>query len=135
MQFKNFIILDDDPMSSLLNELVIIHAGKDLQFITFHDPQDCLTHMRISPPNVEPICLLLDINMPKLNGWEFLTELETFPKVLQNNYTVVIVTSSTDEEDLIRVQKHPLVCGYLTKPVSVERFKQLLDHLGYRATA
>ena len=136
MQFKHFLILDDDPLSSLLNEMVVIHAGRDLQFVTFHDPQDCLTHIRITPPTQDgPVCLLLDINMPKLNGWEFLTELESFPKEIQNNYAVVIVTSSTDDVDLIRVQEHPLVCGYLTKPVTVDRFKQLLDHLGYRASA
>ena len=133
--FKHFIILDDDPFSRLLNDLAVIHSGKDLQFNTFSDPQDCLTYMRITPPNPsQPVCVLLDIRMPKLNGWEFLKEMESFPKELQQHYTVVMVTSSTDDEDLVRVQDHPLVAGYITKPMKPERLQDLLDHLALRAT-
>jgi response regulator of citrate/malate metabolism len=54
---------------------------------------------------------------------------------LQQRITVVIVTSSTDDEDLIRIQDHPMVCGYLNKPVTYERFQALLEHLDYRASA
>lgn len=136
MDFHQYLILDDEPISCLLNEMVVRHTGRDSHVITFNDPQDCLTHIRSATQDSRfPVCLLLDINMPKLNGWEFLDELEASPAEIRNRYTVIIVTSSCDDNDLLKVQNHPLVVGYLTKPVSVDRFKQLLDHLDLRASA
>jgi CheY-like chemotaxis protein len=136
MQYRHFIILDDDPLSSLLNELMVQHAGEEMDTVTFHDPVACLRHIRTTPLRSDGYtCLLLDINMPKLTGWDFLAELDRLPVNIQHRFSVVMVTSSLHPDNLELVQKYPLVIGYLQKPVSVERFRQLLDHLDLRASA
>lgn len=136
MQFNNYIILDDEPISCLLNEMVVRHSGREASHLTFNDPQDCLTYLEaLQPPALQPTCLLLDINMPKLSGWQFLEKFDAFPNFIKDMFTIVIVTSSNDDEDLVRVQNHSSVAGYLSKPVSAERFRQLLDHLDLKASA
>ncbi|HZG01111.1 MAG TPA: response regulator [Chitinophagales bacterium] len=135
MRFKHFLILDDDPLSARLNQYMVQHSDAQLDVTTFHDPEACLMHIRNTVFLRDLTCMLLDLRMPKMDGWKFLKELEKMPVGIQNRLTVVIVTSSKDDEDLVRVQDHPLVAGYLNKPVTYERFCALLDHLDYRATA
>ena len=135
MKFKHFLILDDDPLSARLNEYMVQHADAQLDVTTFHDPEACLMHIRNTAFLSDLTCMLLDLRMPKMDGWKFLKELEKMPRGIQNRLSVVIVTSSKDDEDMVRVQDHPLVCGYLNKPVAYERFSELIDYLDYRATA
>ena len=75
----------------------------------------------------QPLIILLDLNMPKMGGIEFLTvvkqdsELKTIP--------VVVLTSSSDEDDVLEAYGHS-VAGYITKPVNVEGFVEKMAAVG-----
>src|SRR5689334_498061 len=99
MTFTHFLILDDDPISSLINELAVKESFGWFSCTLFNDPVDCLEYIKTHKHNpTYHTCLMLDINMPKLNGWQFLNELTHLPEQIRNQYSVVIVTSSFDSK-------------------------------------
>ena len=73
-----------------------------------------------------PKVILLDINMPKMNGIEFLTELRHDPEF--SHIPVFIMTTSNEETDRIAAQKLQ-VSGYILKPLSFENFDNNLSSL------
>ena len=69
--------------------------------------------------NPQPRIILLDINMPKMNGLEFLKELRSDPDL--KSITVFIMTTSNDDQDKIEAYKLN-IAGYILKPLSFEKF-------------
>lgn len=70
--------------------------------------------------------LFLDINMPIMNGWEFLDQLKPLEMIQNNNMTINIVTSSTDLGDVKKAQKYDFVDGIISKPVSFDALNSIL---------
>jgi CheY-like chemotaxis protein len=134
MTFTHFLILDDDPISGVINELAVNEAFGSWNSKTFNDPVDCLDYIRASKPDATShTCILLDINMPRINGWEFLTEFSRLPQPLVNAYSIVIVSSSYDPTDHQRADAHPLVADYLTKPITADALRMFMNRVEIRA--
>lgn len=80
--------------------------------------------------DVLPSVIFLDLNMPIMNGWEFL---ETFTKTPNHNVgdvTVYIISSSIDPRDLERVKNYEVVNNYILKPVTPKDLKSVLEAMG-----
>lgn len=76
-----------------------------------------------------PDVILLDINMPVMNGWEFLDEYEKLSKQFQINIPIYIISSTICIKDIERSKSHPCVNGFYAKPLSVNDFSNLKDEL------
>ena len=72
-----------------------------------------------------PVLLILDLNMPVLDGWDVLEILESKP--YSKNIFVVVVTSSIFQEDQKRALNNPQVIGYFVKPLFRDHFKQIFE--------
>ena len=77
--------------------------------------------------NPAPQIILTDINMPKMNGIEFIKELRSDPEL--NAISVFVLSTSNDESDKIEAYKLN-VAGYILKPVSFEKFVSSIATLG-----
>lgn len=75
----------------------------------------------------KPLLIILDLNMPKMNGIEFLKAIRQSPEL--HIYPVVVLTTSKRDEDILDAYKNH-VAGYLIKPVSVEQFVETMASLG-----
>ncbi len=71
----------------------------------------------------EPDLILLDLNLPKMDGREVLSEIKADPQL--KSIPVVVLTISKAEEDIIRAYKLHANC-YITKPVNLERFLEVV---------
>ena len=134
MRFTHFVLLDDDPVSTLINEFALdACAVKGENKITFDDPVACLEYVASGLlPIGSNACLLLDLNMPKLNGWQFLREFARLPHNVRSQYTVVIVRSSFDPKDQEQAEAHPFVSGFVNKPLTAPTLGNQLDRLDQR---
>lgn len=74
-----------------------------------------------------PEIIFLDINMPILNGWEFLDLLNSHD--LNKLPKIYMLTSSISPEDVNKSENHPLVTGYFTKPLSLDKLSELKNSL------
>ena len=123
---KTILLIDDNEADQFLGEVVIHSVLPDVQIIQAMDGVEALEKLKSS--NAEPDVILLDINMPRMNGHEF----------LENYYggtgrevpVVVMLTSSDQQKDKDKAAEYPCVKDYLLKPISKESVEAIRKLLG-----
>ncbi|MBA0883734.1 response regulator [Flavobacterium undicola] len=124
MKNKTTCIIDDDKLSIKLMSMLISKNNFCEEIVSFHNPQTALDELKSNATNPSklPDVILLDLNMPVLDGWQFLDEftLISFAKKI----VVFIVSSSIDPCDLEMAKNYPIVKDYIIKPLSSEKLKQ-----------
>ena len=121
---KNLVMLvDDDPMSNTYSTLVVKKQNPQTEVVTFNSGMSALSYLKNSE-NPRPIIILLDLNMPVMNGWDFMEEYEK----LDLGIEVVVVTSSNEFEDRSRSQSFKWVIDYFVKPITVDNIKRLFSN-------
>jgi CheY-like chemotaxis protein len=121
-------IIDDDPIFVFgvkIMELVGFCNG----FMVFRNGEEALNNLKaiISANEKLPDIILLDLNMPVLDGIQFLEEFVKVP--CKKKIIIYVVSSSVDPEDVLRVKSFESVSDYIVKPVSVEKLKNILKNI------
>ena len=115
----NVLIVDDDKMITLLHKVMVVKTKIcTTPPLLFSDGKMALEFLLSEYNPEERYLVLLDINMPVLNGWEFLDSIQ--PERFANNLFVIIVTSSVDSSDKLKAKTYPQVIGFLEKPLRSE---------------
>lgn len=120
-ELMHFILIDDDPVSNMLNQNIIKRHFQSSKFTVFTDPQEALSFLKTIDNEV---VILLDINMPVLSGWDVLDNVIQFPKQTINLLKIFIVSSSIDICDREQAAANALVLGYLEKPITSNQIVQ-----------
>lgn len=118
------MLVDDDPINNLVNKRLLRKYNDRLSVVEYQMAYDALEHFKTDRP--KPDVLLLDINMPKMNGWQFLEE---FEKIGAGELKIVMLTSSIDLSDQQKAESLPLVSGYLTKPLNMDKIQTIFDEM------
>lgn len=122
-----FMLVDDDPVSNKICDFTIkkVIAGAEVK--CFQYPAEGLDFIRENYGNVslKPTILILDINMPEINGWLFLEKFMQFDKSVHDQFSIYIVSTSIDHTDRERAKAHPMVKDYLQKPLSSTMLREL----------
>lgn len=122
---KPVFLIDDDRIFRRLTTRLIHHVAPEREVIEFQNGQEALNAFHaISPPY--PVLILLDLNMPVLDGWQFLEASAPIRESLGEHIPIFIVTSSIDPQDQQRAQAHPDVVTYLNKPLNASVIERLL---------
>lgn len=121
-------IIDDDPVFVFGTKKIMELANFSSSIMVFHNGHEALHNLK---PIIEkgeniPEVILLDLNMPIMDGWEFLDEFIDIPTSKQ--ITIYIVTSSVDPADSKRAEKYDNVSNYLVKPIRSEDLKSILEN-------
>lgn len=74
-----------------------------------------------------PDVIFIDINMPVMDGWEFLEEYKTLSKDIASPIKIYILSSSVDKNDIMRSKEFNSVIDYVVKPVYKEKFSEILQ--------
>ena len=86
---------------------------------------DYLRENQTNPENL-PSLIFLDINMPYVDGWMFLADYAMIKYSLRKDIQIFMISSSIDQRDIVRAQKNSDVRDYIVKPVSPEKFRDLV---------
>lgn len=133
MKKLNLIMLiDDDTITNFLNEMVINEMGITNQLIVTTDGHQALEEIMANQgQGVLPDLILLDVNMPVLNGFEFLKRYNELDFPNKDFPLIVILTTSLNEGDRDKAKKLS-VKDYMSKPLTKENMLGLLQkHFNY----
>lgn len=118
-------VIDDEPVSIFLTRGMLKLEGFTTGVETFMSAPEALQALIEREQENRPEVILLDLNMPEMDGWQFLDTLRMFEPGFMGAYKVYILTSSLDHSDLVRVQHYPDVAGYFHKPLKLEDIQKI----------
>jgi CheY-like chemotaxis protein len=117
-KIRKYIIVDDDHFSNVLCSMVIQNTLGDVETEIFTNPEEALRFIQDKYCKIqEPTILFLDINMPILTGWEFMSAYEKFSDGIKNQISIYIQSSSVDERDEEKASRNEYIKGYISKPL------------------
>nr|WP_298996243.1 response regulator [uncultured Allomuricauda sp.] len=127
MKTKKVFLVDDDFIFREAAEVLITSSGLTDEVLHFENGLEAynrLVELSETPEHL-PEIMLLDINMPVMNGWELLEELRQVKSVVRDSIQIHILTSSIAPEDLNLSKEYEFIDGYITKPLTRADLKKL----------
>lgn len=118
------MLIDDDPDTNLYNKIVLEQIKASNEIVIFQNGKDALKFLEQKNDNVDLI--LLDINMPIMNGWQFLENYEKLEKEKQTAVVVVMLTSSANRDDRKKAETFDSVKKYINKPLDTSTIEDIL---------
>jgi CheY-like chemotaxis protein len=129
-RLASVLLVDDDATANFLNKLLIQRAGVTEHLLVAEDGAQALRSLATAclPPGKAqcPDLILLDLNMPVLNGIEFLQAYQYLPATQRQGIVVLLLTSASVERDLQQLQGLPLD-GIMEKPLTAAKLQQVLN--------
>jgi len=123
-EVRHILVVDDEDDCNFVTRMVLKRAGFTERITCYTNAADALAHFRAG--NDLPDLLLVDINMPAVTGFEFLSICEA-ERLLPNAVTSVVMFSSSNRpSDLERALAFRSVMGYVEKALSVDSFQRIL---------
>ena len=124
-----YILLDDDVIFNYLHDQVIRIADPEADVLSMDSCIDALAILQAAKENNEafPDCILLDINMPEMTGFEFLDRFTILLEGASPQTVVFMVTSSLNEKDMTRAMSYSCVKGFRDKPLSSLHISQIME--------
>jgi DNA-binding NtrC family response regulator len=128
-QINKLFLVDDDTTYTFLTELLIIKSNKVKQVQVFNDARKAIDSLRSNIKNNEllPEVIFLDLNMPIMNGWDFLKEFKLIKTNLHKKIIIYIVTSSINPVDFEKAILTENVVDFIIKPITKEKFNILIE--------
>lgn len=110
------LLIEDDPIFTFLLEKGIQAAALEGTISNFTNGLTAIEYLTEDYSNENTYIIFLDLNMPIMNGWQFMDEFEKFANT--NNCMVFILTSSGYQQDIDKLKEKPLVADFVTKPIT-----------------
>ena len=114
-------LIDDQPIANFITKKLLELEGSEDNIRDFTDPVEAFKAVCED----EEALIFLDLNMPVMNGWEFLEKLKT----CEHNHRIIILSSSTNKIDIERAKDYPSVIKYMIKPLSKLKFSEITGFL------
>ncbi|WP_428666169.1 response regulator [Runella sp.] len=127
--YKRIMLIDDNETDNVINEEIIKSNSFADTIDVFNTGQAALDYLQAhATPELEgklPEIIFLDINMPIMNGFEFLEEFEKFNLTVTNKCRIIILTASVQSKDIDRAASSKYVKLYLGKPLNIRHLNAI----------
>ncbi|WP_037320471.1 two-component system response regulator [Salegentibacter sp. Hel_I_6] len=111
------ILVDDQPIANFITRKLLEIEGYNKNVLDFTNPEEALAYLE----DKQKTLIFLDLNMPEMNGWEFLDSLES----KKHEHKIIILSSSTSSIDQTRAKTYESVIRYVEKPLNKAKFNEL----------
>jgi len=118
-------LIDDDEIQNLINTRVISIVSDGIEVKAFTSAENALANLKSKQDGL-PDMIFLDMNMPKMNGWDFLDAYESE----ENKVKVYMLSSSINNKDIQKSETYDIVNGFICKPLVVEKLAEILKSEG-----
>jgi CheY-like chemotaxis protein len=121
--FDSIVLIDDDPINNLINKRLINKLNlcpKVDEYLEAEKALGCIQSM----DKEEKLLILLDINMPVMNGWDFLNQYLNICKCREDK--IIMLSSSIDFQDRQKAEEFECVTGFIEKPLTPDKLREIL---------
>jgi CheY-like chemotaxis protein len=125
------LLIDDDRIYQFAARKTIEATGFADTILVYSSGVDAINFLKSNCEDrtTLPDVIFLDVNMPVMNGWEFLDAYKNIKRNLKKPVIIYVVSSSVDEIDVSKSRQYDTVKGYIVKPVLREKFRQILSSI------
>ncbi|MFC2188575.1 response regulator [Peijinzhouia sedimentorum] len=128
-KLNSVLVIDDDDIFNFIATKIIERNGISDRVLTATNGEQGLSMLKDFANNGHlesvPDLILLDINMPVMNGWMFLEQFRKLKEVLGKDIKLAIVSTSVDPEDQEKAKKFPEIGMFISKPLKAEDLRLL----------
>ena len=116
----NVFVIDDDSIHQRIAQIMIEKHQLFEKYTSYTDAEKAYVFLKenVQNPELLPDIILLDLNMPVTDGWDFLDLYENIKNDLGKVIRIFIVTSSVDDKDKLKAKTYSSVVGFISKPLS-----------------
>ncbi len=124
--FNNVLLVDDDSVSNFINELTLQEMNFSNLIHVSENGKEALHYLTQSLRGFEesPDLIFLDINMPVMDGFQFLEEFEKLPLAKRKSIRVIMLTSSSATLDMSKAKRYN-INGYIVKPLCKSKLEEV----------
>ncbi|RED95639.1 response regulator [Marinoscillum furvescens] len=128
-KLKSILLIDDDKATNFIHEILINKMECTEKIVVKNNGLEALEYLesRESIGDPQPDLIFLDINMPKMNGWEFLEEYEKLENRQKGRVILMMLTTSPNPADMDRARDLKAVNGFKNKPLTKEMLTAILE--------
>lgn len=119
-------IVDDDQFSLFYTRYKLIAEGLSDDIETFQFPEEAFQLLISGSADHIPDIILLDLNMPVMDGWQFLEALAPYWPNIRKKCRIYVLTSSLDAADEVKAKENPMVTAFFDKPIHAEDVEIIL---------
>jgi CheY-like chemotaxis protein len=120
--FRNILLIDDDSIDNFINSSVIKNCEITERIEKFNSGKAALEFLKSSEfdHTQTPGLIFLDVNMPEMNGFEFLEEYAKLGLSIRQRFKIIMLSSSLHPEDLQKAEADPYVFQFAAKPLTMD---------------
>lgn len=129
MKLRSIMLIDDDEPTNYVHQIIIKRTIPKSEVICAHDGREGLDMVKSNCPDSEDgnNLIFLDLNMPRMNGWEFLEEFENLSEEEKRKNKIYILSTSSLPFEKLKAKEQSLVNGMLTKPLTPNMLNQIVE--------
>lgn len=122
------LLIDDDEATNFIHEMVINQEDVTDRVVAVESGQEALDFLTTEENGsfVQPDIIFLDINMPGMNGWEFLDKYDELESNQKGHAIMIMLTTSLNPDDALRAKKYGTIKNFLHKPLTAAMLSDVI---------
>ncbi|CAG4994557.1 hypothetical protein DYBT9275_01418 [Dyadobacter sp. CECT 9275] len=123
----NFILIDDSSFDLFIYEKLLIKSGLTTSVSKYNSARDAFAWLTDTGSEIPDSIILLDLQMPDMNGFEFIDAYDTLPSEVKNKIKIYMLSSTIDTRDIEKAKESPYIIDLLSKPLEVDLLREKLS--------
>lgn len=122
---KEVMLIDDNEPTNFIHKRIVAKVKPKAKIIVHNKAREALNTLKEG--DIKPELIFLDINMPGMDGWQFLKEYESLEEKKKNSIIIVMLTTSLNPDDVAKSMQYSSINGFENKPLTPQKLEKIFN--------